>query len=57
MFYEWKRIFREQMATAAAIDRLIHHSAILEFDVLSFRAEEAASRGKKKAAHPVEATP
>ena len=56
MFSEWHRIFRDQMATAAAIDRLIHHAAMLEFDVLSFRAEEAASRGKKKAAHPVEAT-
>ena len=56
MFSEWNRIFRDQMATAAAIDRLIHHSTILEFDVLSYRAEEAASRGKKKAAHPVDAT-
>ena len=41
VFGEWDRIFRDQMATAAAIDRLIHHSVILEFDVLSFRAEEA----------------
>lgn len=56
MFGEWNRIFRDQMATAAAIDRLIHHSAILEFDVLSFRAEAAATRGKKKAATPVEAS-
>jgi DNA replication protein DnaC len=56
MFGEWNRIFRDQMATAAAIDRLIHHSAILEFDVLSFRAEAAAARGKKKAATPVEAS-
>ena len=40
------------MATAAAIDRLVHHSVILEFDVPSFRAEEAEGRGKKKAGQP-----
>jgi DNA replication protein DnaC len=47
VFGEWDRIFRDQMATAAAIDRLIHHSVLLEFDVLSFRAEEAEGRKKK----------
>ena len=58
VFGNWNRIFRDEMATAAAIDRLVHHSAILEFDVLSYRAEEAASRGKKRASRPVvEATP
>lgn len=56
VFGEWDRIFRDQMATAAAIDRLVHHSAILEFDVLSYRAEEAERRGKKRASHQVEAT-
>jgi hypothetical protein len=29
------------MATAAAIDRLAHHSVILEFDVPSYRTERA----------------
>lgn len=48
VFGDWDRIFRDQMATAAAIDRLIHHSVLLEFDVLSFRAEEAEGRKKKK---------
>jgi DNA replication protein DnaC len=57
VFGEWNRIFRDEMATAAAIDRLIHHSAILEFTVPSFRAEEAETRGKRKAARPPEATP
>lgn len=56
VFGEWNRIFRDEMATAAAIDRLIHHSAIVEFDVPSFRAEEAARRGKKKATHASQAT-
>lgn len=56
VFGEWDRIFRDQMATAAAIDRLIHHSVLLEFDVLSFRAEVAEGRTKKKAGQPVTAT-
>lgn len=57
VFGEWNRIFRDEMATAAAIDRLIHHSTILEFNVPSFRAEEAESRGKRKAARAPETTP
>jgi DNA replication protein DnaC len=56
VFGEWDRIFRDQMATAAAIDRLIHHSVLLEFDVLSFRAEEAEGRKRKKAGQSVTAT-
>ncbi len=46
MFAQWDRIFRDQMATAAAIDRLVHHSVLLEFDVPSFRTEHAKRRGK-----------
>ena len=34
-FSEWERIFANPMATAAAIDRVVHHSVILEFDVPS----------------------
>jgi len=56
VFGEWDRIFRDQMATAAAIDRLIHHSVLLEFDVLSFRAEAAEERKKTKAGQPVKTT-
>lgn len=37
VFSEWERIFKEPMATAAAIDRLVHHSIILEFNVPSYR--------------------
>ena len=33
VFSEWERIFANPMATAAAIDRVVHHSVILEFDV------------------------
>ncbi|MBA3709879.1 MAG: ATP-binding protein [Planctomycetes bacterium] len=46
IFAHWDRIFRDQMATAAAIDRLVHHSVLLEFDVPSFRTEQAKRRGK-----------
>ena len=30
------------MATAAAIDRIVHHSVILEFDMPSYRTGEAS---------------
>ena len=55
IFAHWDRIFRDQMATAAAIDRLVHHSVLLEFDVPSFRTEHAKRRGKatpRQAAEP-----
>ena len=39
VFSQWDRIFRDQMATAAAIDRLVHHSVVLEFDVPSYRTD------------------
>jgi DNA replication protein DnaC len=39
VFSHWERIFKDQMATAAAIDRLVHHAVILEFDVPSFRID------------------
>lgn len=46
VFSEWDRIFKNKMATSAAIDRLVHHSVVIEFDVESFRAEKAKNRGK-----------
>jgi hypothetical protein len=39
-------LFKNPMTTAAAIDRLVHHSAILEFSGRSKRADEAESRTK-----------
>ena len=44
VFSEWDQIFKNPMATAAAIDRLVHHSVILEFDVPSYRTEAAKRR-------------
>ena len=45
------------MATAAAIDRLVHHSVLLEFDVPSFRTEHAKRRGKATPRQAAEPTP
>jgi len=44
VFSEWDRIFKNPMATAAAIDRLVHHATIIEIDRDSIRAEEARRR-------------
>lgn len=46
VFSEWDRIFKNPMTTAAAIDRIVHHSVILEFDVPSFRTQEARRRAR-----------
>ena len=34
------------MATAAAIDRVVHHPVVLEFDVLSYRTGTAQQRAE-----------
>ena len=41
VFSEWDAIFRNPMTAAAAIDRVVHHSIILELNVPSFRTEQA----------------
>ncbi len=40
VFSDWERIFRDPIATAAAIDRLVHHAMILEFNVPSYRTRK-----------------
>jgi DNA replication protein DnaC len=40
-FSKWEVIFKDPMTTAAAIDRLVHHSVVLELNVSSYRAEQA----------------
>ena len=40
-FSKWESIFKDPMTTAAAVDRLVHHSAILELNIPSYRAEQA----------------
>jgi DNA replication protein DnaC len=51
-FSKWETIFKDPMTTAAAIDRLIHHSVVLELNVPSYRAEEAKKRKNNESAGP-----
>ena len=46
VFSQWDQIFKNPMTTAAAIDRVVHHSVIVEFgkEITSHRAQEAANR-------------
>jgi len=46
VFSEWNQIFKDPLTTAAAIDRVVHHSLIIEFshEMKSVRVEEAARR-------------
>jgi DNA replication protein DnaC len=46
-FSKWEMIFKDPMTTAAAIDRLVHHSVIVELNVSSYRAEQARKRKDK----------
>jgi len=51
-FSQWETIFKDPMTTAAAIDRLVHHSVILELNLPSYRMEAAkgarSGRGSKQ---------
>ena len=44
IFSKWDQIFKDPMTTAAAIDRVVHHSVILELSIESYRAEAARAR-------------
>jgi len=45
VFSEWQRIFKDPMTTMAAIDRVVHHSVILDMmSVESYRAEAASQQ-------------
>ena len=45
-FSKWEHIFKDPMTTAAAIDRLVHHSIIFELNVESYRMEQAQKEKK-----------
>ena len=54
VFSEWDRIFKDPMTTAAAVDRLVHHSVILEMTGGSIRIEQAQSdRAAQGAVAPI----
>ena len=45
IFSEWERIFKDPMTTLAAIDRVVHHSVILDLmGIDSYRAQEASAQ-------------
>jgi DNA replication protein DnaC len=46
-FSKWEKIFKDPMTTAAAIDRLVHHSIILELNVKSYRLEQSQVKMKQ----------
>lgn len=52
VFSEWDRIFKDPMTTLAAIDRVVHHSVILDMMGLESYRARAASAQKTTAAPP-----
>lgn len=46
-FSQWDKVFKDAVTTMAAIDRLVHHSTVLELNGESYRAETAKRRNKK----------
>jgi DNA replication protein DnaC len=49
VFSDWNKIFKDPLTTAAAIDRIVHHSIIIEFgkEIKSLRMEAAAQRNQQ----------
>ncbi|MBX3148949.1 ATP-binding protein [Candidatus Obscuribacterales bacterium] len=47
-FSKWDNVFKDSMTTTAAVDRLVHHSTVLELNGESFRIQAATERNKKK---------
>ena len=52
VFSKWDQIFKDPMTTMAAIDRLVHHATILEFNNDSVRGQQARGRQKGQAQSP-----
>jgi DNA replication protein DnaC len=55
-FSKWEQIFKDPMTAAAAIDRLVHHSVILELNIESYRMEVAKKNKSKTPAGPAKGT-
>jgi len=57
VFSEWTRIFKSPMTTMAAIDRVVHHSVIVDMMVVeSYRAKEATISNRQATSIPPDAT-
>jgi len=48
VFSKWDQIFKDPMTTMAAVDRLVHHAVILEFDNDSVRVDQARKKRKDR---------
>ena len=46
VFSKWDQIFKDPMTTMAAIDRLVHHAIILEFNGESMRTPHDKEKAK-----------
>lgn len=46
-FSKWDNIFKDRMMTAAAVDRIVHHSVVLELNITSYRIESARKNRAK----------
>jgi DNA replication protein DnaC len=47
-FSQWDKVFKDEMTTMAAVDRLVHHSTVLELNGESYRAESAKRKNKSE---------
>ena len=45
VFSKWDQIFKDPMTTMAAVDRLVHHAIILEFDGETMRLPRPKEKG------------
>lgn len=52
VFSQWDKVFKDPMTTAAAIDRVVHHSVILELTGDSYRSEQAHKRNDGRTRKP-----
>lgn len=57
VFSEWDKIFLDPLTTQSAIDRVVHHSVIVEFgkEMTSMRAEQALERQRHEAKEDADA--
>lgn len=47
-FSQWDAVFKDTMTTMAAVDRLVHHSTVIELNGESYRAQSASRKNKRK---------
>ena len=52
-FGEWNKVFPDPAMTIAAIDRLVHHSVVVEMNVESYRQRAATTRKGRTATKPI----